>query len=305
MGEPELSQMMQHFVNANSAALGGLLATTCTYPLDTINKKIINTTEGDNSTGAVVKKIMEKDGFIGFFPGLGSKLGWSFGGKFIFYGSYSILVQSYIKVMGHPLSFSHDLIAGYLSEWSTLPVALPFEAIATRLQSSKEGFFNACASVYADKGIMGFFKGLSAYPILCITPALTNTIFSQIKTLVLSRRDSKSGTLTSAEAFFYGAIARGIATLVMYPYLKAKTVLQSASKGGGEVRESATQVVVRTYKEKGVGALYDGLSTELARGVLSSAVTMLFKERIFAATRIAILSLAAKKAAVATAEAAS
>lgn len=290
-----LSTGMTHFVNANSAATGGIFATTCTYPLDTLNKKIIAAPAGEKSTATVIRKVLAEDGVGGFFKGLPSKLGWSYGGKFLFYGSYSIIKEQYKAITGNELNFTADLLAGYMSEWSTLPVALPFEAIATRMQSLKGYTLGQTVSeMYKDKGIWAFYNGLSAYIFLCITPAITNTLFEQIKQYVISKRTGKSTTLTSGQAFVIGAIARGISTTIMYPYLRAKTKMQS--KTGDDTPETATEVIKRSIREKGFGSLYEGLWTELMRGVVSSAVTMTFKERIYSFTKASILQMAAKPA---------
>lgn len=289
-----LSPGMNHFVNANSAATGGIFATTCTYPLDTLNKRIIAAPVGEKDAATVINKLLKEEGVGGFFKGLPSKLGWSYGGKFLFYGSYSIIKEQYKALTGKELSFTADLLAGYMSEWSTLPVALPFEAIATRMQSLKGYSLGQTVSqMWQDKGIWAFYNGLSAYIFLCITPAITNTIFEQIKQYVVSKRQGKGGTtLSTGQAFVIGAIARAISTTIMYPYLRAKTKIQT--KKEGEVIETATEVIKRSIKEKGFGSLYEGLWTELMRGVVSSAVTMTFKERIYSFTKASILSMAAK-----------
>jgi len=303
----ELSEAMEHLVSANAAAFGGVLATTVTFPIDTVNKKIVNAPEGEKSIGAVVKKVLDTDGVGGFFSGLNSKLIWSYGGKFIFYGTYSILKTWYQSIMGQPFTFAHDLIAGYICEWATTPVAVPFEAIATRLQSSKGGMMAAITDTLSEKGFFGLYSGLSAYYILCVTPAITNTIFSQIKEMVLSGRTSKVAALTTGEAFVYGGLARAISTMLMYPFLMAKTVLQSAKKKKGDEPAgpelSAVGVIMDVIKKQGFLACYSGLSTELTRGVISQAVTMMFKERIYVIIRALVLTMAKKNAAAAIAAA--
>lgn len=292
----QLSPLMTHIVNSNAAAIGGIFATTATFPLDSLNKRQINAKKGEGSLAQVINKLLKEEGIQGLFKGLGSKLGWSFGGKFMFYGSYSIMAEQYKTMVNPVIPFHADMLLGYLSEWATLPVALPFEVIATRMQSGGETVTQAVAAVYKAKGIGGFFNGLSAYVILCITPAITNTIFEQIKKIVLLRKQSKSGLLSTFEAFLVGALARAISTTIMYPYLKAKTVLQSNKKSGGP-KESATQVIMRLIKQNGFFGMYGGLPVELMRGVCSQSVTMMCKERIFALVRAMILSVAAKNAA--------
>ena len=53
-----LSPGMEALCNSNSAALGGLIATGCTYFIDTINKKMI--TEGESNAFAVAMKFAKE-----------------------------------------------------------------------------------------------------------------------------------------------------------------------------------------------------------------------------------------------------
>jgi hypothetical protein len=284
---------MEALCNANAAAVGGTIATCLTYPVDTISKKLIM-----SKTQTSILQILRDQGLFGLLAGLESKLAWSFVGKFVFYGSYSVLHSLWKKAMDAPMGFFPDLCAGYLAEFSTLPFALPFEAIATRMQTSKgETPLQAVANVFKEQGIPGFYKGLSAYFALCVTPAITNSTFTQIKNLVLSSREGKNPTLGTLESFVFGAIARTVAVCIMYPWLNAKTKMQAAKKNDTTTQPKetdATTLILRIFKEQGFLALYVGLGPELFRGVLSSAVTLMLKEKIYVWNRNVFVALAKK-----------
>jgi hypothetical protein len=251
-----------------------------------------------SKTKTSILQILREQGLFGLLAGLESKLAWSFVGKFVFYGSYSVLHSLWKKAMSAPMGFVPDLCAGYLAEFSTLPFALPFEAIATRMQTSKgETPLQAVANVFKEQGIPGFYKGLSAYFALCVTPAITNSTFTQIKNLVLSSREGKNPTLGTLESFVFGAIARTVAVCIMYPWLNAKTKMQAAKKNDSvsQPKETdATTLIMRIFKEQGFLALYVGLGPELFRGVLSSAVTLMLKEKIYVWNRNVFVALAKK-----------
>jgi len=284
---------MEALCNANAAAVGGTIATCLTYPVDTISKKLIM-----SKSQTSILQILQEQGLFGLLAGLESKLAWSFVGKFVFYGSYSVLHSLWKSTMKAPMGFFPDLCAGYLAEFSTLPFALPFEAIATRMQTSKgETALQAVANVYKERGVPGFYKGLSAYFALCVTPAITNSTFTQIKNLVLSSREGKNPTLGTLESFIFGAIARTIAVCIMYPWLNAKTKMQAAKKNDNVAQPKeadATTLILRILKEQGFFALYVGLGPELFRGVLSSAVTLMLKEKIYVWNRNIFVALAKK-----------
>jgi adenine nucleotide transporter 17 len=168
------------------------------------------------------------------------------------------------------------------------------------------------------------YKGIQAYFILCFRPAIQYTIFEQLKSFILKTRqrrpeknvhtvtnfNSKSllpePSLSAAEAFALGMIARAIATLAIFPFQRAKVRMQSnACRGSYPPHDSASQapeddrtpgspcahttntanasiwkILEQTSKEDGIRGLFHGLGPELTRGVLSAALMMMVKERI-------------------------
>jgi len=110
-------------------------------------------------------------------------------------------------------------------------------------------------------------------------------VFEQVKRAILAarRRAGKaSKTLGSAEAFALGLIARTISTLAVFPYTRCKVVLQSEKKagnGGGEAT-SIPAMICAMYGRGGVADVYRGIGPELTRGVLSTALMLMVKERI-------------------------
>ena len=168
------------------------------------------------------------------------------------------------------------------------------------------------------------YKGIEAYFLLCFRPAIQYTVFEQAKALILktrqrrleknSRSESNSSTsqsilslgasLSASEAFVLGMISRAIATLVIFPFQRAKVRLQSTvcchkrklprdgdtefiDDGHESPASDATntrntdsiwKTVERTYTEEGIGGLYQGLGPELTRGILSAALMMTVKE---------------------------
>mmetsp|Transcript_9217 Transcript_9217/g.19980 ORF Transcript_9217/g.19980 Transcript_9217/m.19980 type:complete len:448 (-) Transcript_9217:238-1581(-) len=185
-----------------------------------------------------------------------------------------------------------------------------------------------------------FYKGIQAYWILCFKPALQYTIFEQVKAWILKLRSAQRGRvqpnkhehvrqpaayrfpashapaqLAAAEAFLLGMFSRTVATLVVFPFVRAKVRMQSLSKRNPHPSNSSTsttsventstsrtrvsspfdgaavdlaapppqtiwKLLAETYARGGWKALYQGLGPELTRGVLSAALMMMVKERI-------------------------
>jgi hypothetical protein len=143
--------------------------------------------------------------------------------------------------------------------------------------------------VYEKEGVAGFYKGITALPVLCLQPAIQITIFDRVKTMLLATPGSK---LTAVQAFWLGAGSRAIAICAIYPYLRAKTVLQTRKKAGagGGKEETITDIVMGIIKRNGFADLYVGLQAELVRAVLSSALMFMISEQVRSAFEFPFLS---------------
>lgn len=228
-----------------------------------------------------------------------------------------------------------NIVLGCLAEWVHLPVTLPIDALATAIQTSsspmsKDDSRNNKKTQDAMALLMTMwredtvYKGIQAYYILCFRPALQYTIYEQIKGWILRQRrrrhyqstraatatqqptSSSHEQLSASESFALGMLARTVATLFVFPFVRAKVRMQSnsssslsSSEFGGESRccsnssnnntkDSTTssssasiwQLLQTTYTSGGIASLYQGLGPELTRGVLSAALMMMVKEQI-------------------------
>lgn len=310
-----LTAGQQALCNANSAATGGLVATSVLHPIDLVAKRL-QSGKADSAISCV-RGILKEHGPAGFFQGLKAKLGWSIFGKFMYYGSYNFQQNMYESYTGEKMGLAANLLCGYLSDFTHIPVTLPFEVISTRMQTtSGKTFTEVAADIYQKFGVLGFYKGFSTFFYLCLQPAITNTAFTQLKNLVLSRKPTLNGkpaTLTAFESFLLGAFARCVAVCSLFPYMRAKVLLQTKKKqlaAGDRKTPSAKQtqtpldLIKQIFQEDGFFALYKGLGPELLRGVLSSAITLMLKERLYGMNKKLILSLNSPAPAPVTAPAA-
>lgn len=231
-----------------------------------------------------------------------------------------------------PLSALASVLLGCLAEWVHLPVTLPIDALTTAIQTSgglkKETMDAATVNIYQQKTDTvlalwmtlwkekSFYKGIQAYWILCFKPALQYTIFEQLKAWILrlreirgakERRQGSAPQLSAGEAFLLGMVSRTIATLAVFPFVRAKVQMQSLtrsqahqrSNGAASSTDASSQstpsptvsgvkssapsiwgLLAENYTNGGLKALYQGLGPELTRGVLSAALMMMVKERI-------------------------
>ena len=130
---------------------------------------------------------------------------------------------------------------------------------------------------------------------LCINPAITYTVFEQLKARWLARRrgGKRARSLSTAEAFWIGAFAKAVATVVTYPYIRAKVLLQKKRPAGGDGdgydAQTASGVLAQVLEKEGARGMYRGLRPQLIKGVTNAATMLVIKERITGAVRARIL----------------
>jgi adenine nucleotide transporter 17 len=290
-----------------SASLGGAISASILYPLEVLKTKMQvqnddddddNDDEEKKKKGMVeyAKKLYEKEGLGVFWNGIETSAFQSALEKAFYFFAYTSLkqVHQFVRVMVNPASASQsldgvtNLALGCLADWAHLPITMPIDCLTTAIQTSKKQ--NAFALMLTILKEGNPYKGIQAYYVLCFKPALQYTIFEQVKTAVLKGRKSK--TLTVAEAFVLGMVARTIATMAVFPFVRAKVVMQSQKKkqavqeNGNEQdvqqqkEPSVWNLLFEIYQSKGISGLYQGLGPELTRGVFSAALMLTIKEVI-------------------------
>jgi len=271
---------------------------------------------------AYAQNLYRSEGMGVFFDGMEVSAIQSAIEKAMYFFAYTALKRSYTFVAANrgtrdrnpkQLSAVASVLLGCLAEWIHLPITLPIDALTTAIQTS--GGAKSKASNTKDLGrqksdtVMAlwmtlwkeksFYKGIQAYWILCFKPALQYTLFEQAKAWILKLRSIRQGRknqqassqLSAAEAFLLGMFSRTVATLVVFPFVRAKVRMQSLGKGGTRTKASADSaplhhpqtiwaLLLDNYTQGGWKALYQGLGPELTRGVLSAALMMMVKERI-------------------------
>uniref|UniRef100_A0AAV1T6E4 Mitochondrial carrier protein n=1 Tax=Peronospora matthiolae TaxID=2874970 RepID=A0AAV1T6E4_9STRA len=318
-----LSKPKEMVAAATAAGVGGFLATSILYPLDTLKTRIQSGSslfpenddddddvEGDASapkrkTKTIVALITS------LYRGIQYKAVESSTSKFLYFYTYTMLAQLVSPPNGKPVGPFTDLSIGYLSELCHLPITMPMELVGTRMQtggSEKGNMIQILCATIKESGIGGLYKGLGAYFVLCLQPAIQYTVFERLKVLYVRKFKQTAQTLGALEAFVMGAIARSFATLVLFPYIRAKVLMQTEKRGpdgAGDVKqehgrgvrareETVASTLQRVYKEEGPLALYRGLGPELTRGALSSALMLMLKEKI--QMHIVMLMMAANAA---------
>mmetsp|Transcript_6387 Transcript_6387/g.8452 ORF Transcript_6387/g.8452 Transcript_6387/m.8452 type:complete len:335 (+) Transcript_6387:45-1049(+) len=231
-----------------------------------------------------ISNIYNEKGLAGFYRGVQYSVLESSLDKALYFAFYSGLK----RLVGGELSVSANLGLGYLAEAFRLPFSMPFEVVATKLQTStqNETAYAIIQTILRKNGIAGFYKGWAAYTVLCLKPAIQYTVYEKLKTIYLlqesARRKQTVTELTLTQAFLLGAVSRAIATIIIFPYQRAK-VLAMSSRSSEKESQSFLAMASMLYKilqEEGFGSLYQGIGPEISRGVLSAALMLATKEKI-------------------------
>uniref|UniRef100_A0A7S4NE59 ADP,ATP carrier protein n=1 Tax=Odontella aurita TaxID=265563 RepID=A0A7S4NE59_9STRA len=242
---------------------------------------------------------MHAEGGIGaFYSGIETSAIQSAMEKSLYFFAYTFLKNAYKTLTGlTSIDTIPNLVLGSLAEWAHLPVTLPIDCLTTAIQTDKtgRGAFALMSAMLSEKGVGGMYKGIQAYAVLCLKPAIQYTVYEQVKRMVLlerrlaghhkgnlrhgSRRGDDVEALSAAEAFFLGMFARTVATMITFPYVRAKVMLQSTYAERG-LKGGIPAMIVEMYGEGGLSEVFQGLGPELTRGIFSAALMMMAKEKL-------------------------
>lgn len=278
-----------------AASLGGAISAAALYPLEIVKTRIqandssaLNEDEGDRENEGMIataQTMYSEGGVAVFFRGVQFSALQSSLEKALYFFSYTCLKQVHGTLSGGAtMSTLTNLIFGYAAEWSHLPVTLPIDALTTAIQMSSkgDGALKVMLAMLSSKDTK-FYSALPAYYLLCLKPALQYTVYEQVKSAWLKSKSRRA--LTAMEAFALGMVARTIATVLVFPVLRAKVLLQTQSNKreeseGNAIPKTTTSILKQQWAFAGLSGLYQGICPELARGVLSAALMLMIKERI-------------------------
>jgi len=225
--------------------------------------------------------------------------------KALYFLSYETLKAAHANTTsGARLGTLTNLLLGCAAEWMHLPLSLPIDAWTTKIQTSasQQAPLHILLTMMRDKNRMLVYKGLTAYYLLCLKPAIQYTVFEQVKTAWVAKRSVKA--LSAAEAFLLGMLARAIATVAVFPFLRAKVLMQTRNDNAStadnasttanasttsKTKHSLLDLLLQIYQTQGVKGLYQGLGPELTRGVFSAALMLMIKEQIAVAVNAAVV----------------
>eukprot|EP00913_Durusdinium_trenchii_P021183 g19904.t1 len=210
--------------------------------------------------------------------------------------NYAAIKSFLRRLFGQELGMFATVLCGYLSDLLCVPISMPIEALVVQLQTRKPEISKAEVvrqALFTWEGLAMALKSGKAYFVLSLKPGIEFALFDRIKSMILKGYSKKE--LRPLTAFFLGAVARAVATCMVYPYVRGKALSQA------KLAPNATAALRKVFAEEGVAALYRGLSMdggwliggcardEIMRGMTQSAVMFAVMERIRLSVRAKLL----------------
>ena len=276
-------------------------------------KSLMATQERDAGAAAAIQSV---GGVSGLYKGVGYKAFQVTLCKFIYFYAYTWMQNAYRRAKGRDFTPGANLVAGYLGDLAMVPITLPIECVITRLQQAakRQDDSVTIASIVRDVakgkgGLLGLYSGLNWQLVVSLLAAVQQTIFDQIRATILRGR----AVLSAREALALGAVARLAALVLIYPFMRLKTLVQTSADEKISIAEVCFGCFTGKQKQKqkkierkknanantnGANktqvlrrnplALYRGFLPEALRGVLSSALLFMVKESLHSTVLTAV-----------------
>ena len=220
MGDP--------IVEATAGAVGTMVTCVLLYPVDIAKLRM---QAGKSKAGAVeiIRKIVEDESFAALYKGLPTKAVHVVLNNYLYFYIYEWL-KAQRSAAGVKASTLINTICGVIAGIGNLTVTLPLDTLVVRVQADNANSQSVSqhAADLAAEGPSGMWRGMLISSILTLNPALTFAIFDGIKARICKVLKTKH--LSAAQAFLIGSLAKVVATVLTYPLIRAKTVVQAQGK---------------------------------------------------------------------------
>jgi len=238
-----------------------------------------------------MKFIYATEGFRGLYKGLGPNLIGIVPGRGIFFFTYDMVKKTVNSELPHQMrgSAAVHVVSALTASIITSTLTNPIWLIKTRLQLDKAHFnkkltIRRCAKqIYLEKGLKGFWRGVTASYYGAVETVVVWTLFERLKqlrkneweqTIRQTLNPTPGGSLEYLIDFVFassaGALSKLIATCATYPHEVARTRLREP----GTKYNAFWQTLALTFREEGGKGLYRGLGTHLVRQIPSTMIIM-------------------------------
>ncbi|KAK9919809.1 hypothetical protein M0R45_028386 [Rubus argutus] len=302
---------LESISEATSGAIGSLLSTTILYPLDTCKTRYqadvrANDRAKYRNLSDVFWEAISTRQVLSLYQGLETKNLQSFISQFVYFYGYSYFKRLYLETSGaKSIGTTANLILAAAAGACTAIATQPLDTASSKMQTTAFGKSKGLWKTLTGGTWSDAFDGLGISLLLTANPAIQYTVFDQLKQRLLRGKENKTGKGSSPEAlsaftaFVLGAVSKSIATVLTYPAIRCKVMIQAADPDDDEKTKEARPKIRKTipgtlcaiWKREGVPGFFKGLHAQILKTVLSSALLLMIKEKISATTWVLILAI--------------
>ncbi|TQE05092.1 hypothetical protein C1H46_009244 [Malus baccata] len=300
---------LESISEATSGAVGSLVSTTLLYPLDTCKTRYQAEVRGNDrakyrNLSDVFWEAISTRQVLSLYQGLETKNLQSFISQFIYFYGYSYFKRLYVETSGvKSIGTRANLVLAAAAGACTAIVTQPLDTASSRMQTSAFGKSKGLWKTLTEGSWIDAFDGLGISLLLTANPAIQYTVFDQLKLRLLKRKnktgkDSSPEALSAFTAFVLGAVSKTVATVLTYPAIRCKVMIQAADEDDGKTKnpqpkssKTIPAVLCAIWKREGILGFFKGLHAQILKTVLSSALLLMIKEKISAATWVLLLSI--------------
>ncbi|XP_058216404.1 peroxisomal adenine nucleotide carrier 1 [Rhododendron vialii] len=305
-----MSVDLESLSEATSGAIGALLSTTILYPLDTCKTKYQAEVQAHGqqkyrNLSDVFREAIRTGQINSLYQGLGTKNLQSFISQFVYFYGYSYFKRLFLVKSGSKsIGTTANLVLAAAAGACTAIVTQPLDTASSKMQTSAFGKSKGLWLTLTEGSWSEAFDGLGISLLLTSNPAIQYTVFDQLKQRLLKAKQNKTENAASTEAlsafsaFALGAISKSIATVLTYPAIRCKVMIQAADSNDNEAskvtrrsRKTVAWALCAIWEQEGVLGFFKGLHAQILKTVLSSALLLMIKEKITATTWVLILAM--------------
>eukprot|EP01061_Rhynchopus_euleeides_P019357 TRINITY_DN317_c1_g4_i2.p1 TRINITY_DN317_c1_g4~~TRINITY_DN317_c1_g4_i2.p1 ORF type:complete len:417 (+),score=138.56 TRINITY_DN317_c1_g4_i2:188-1252(+) len=238
-----------------------------------------------NSTVALISSVIkERQGLKGLYSGLGSSLFGQLIIQAVYYYFYSWARNLATRISGSSSGAIHTAICASIAGSLGCVTTNPIWVVSTRQikTGSKKPLTTELKELYEEEGLAGFFKGIGPALLLVSNPTIQYSAFEKLSQVYTAAVEAKKRGLTSLEIFFLSALAKICSTLCTYPYIMAKTTLQSQVRSDDPDTQYNTTLdcLKGVFRREGFVGLYSGLNSKIWQSVLTAALMFVLHNKI-------------------------
>lgn len=296
---------------ATSGAVGALVSTTILYPLDTCKTKYQAELRALNhqkyrNVSDVLWEAISKGRVLSLYQGLGTKNIQSFISQFIYFYGYSFFKRLYLRKTGNKaIDTKANLLIAAAAGACMVVVTQPLDTASSKMQTSEFGKSKGLLKTLSESSWREAFGGLGISLLLTSNPSIQYTVFDQLKQRALNTNSTaKTGesssspkALSASSAFVLGAVSKCVATVLTYPAIRTKVMIQAAEEEDheeaaiGPERRTIHGALLGIWRREGPLGFFKGLQAQILKTVLSSALHLMIKEKIAKATWVLLLAV--------------